>query len=290
MPSISYIISCLLHRSLLCKTVSLLCLLQSVLPAQHSFGSQSEPQHSGLTNSVPCHRGTHTFAGYPIPIRGQDILSITNIGYVVGYCETKKNPLWVTYRVSPVAGLDNMRPGRPTKYFRSDPRTQAQALHRYYTNSGYNRAHLAPNYAIATRYGEQAQRETFIMSNVVPKTTTLNSGLWNTLERRIARNYGQNHDKVWVTVGPLFGDNPQEIKDTGVKIPESFYKIILTEDSGDIRVLAFIICQNLARGNNPIEYLTSVDNIEEATGLNFFSKLPDDKQRQIESQKAQSLW
>ncbi len=55
-----------------------------------------------------------------------------------------------------------------------DTLTIAKVTHNDYTHSGYDRGHMAPNYAIATRYGQEAQKETFLMSNIVPQLGNLN--------------------------------------------------------------------------------------------------------------------
>src|SRR5690606_27274146 len=85
-----------------------------------------------------------------------------NPAYLAGYSETLANPLWVAYRVADVNPLP--APAERPDRFEVDVRTVTRVEPDAYTGSGYDRGHLAPNYAIATRYGEDAQRETFWMS------------------------------------------------------------------------------------------------------------------------------
>ena len=42
---------------------------------------------------------------------------------------------------------------------------------------------MAPNFAIATRYGEEMQRQTFKMSNISPQSPALNRGVWRDVRR-----------------------------------------------------------------------------------------------------------
>ena len=70
---------------------------------------------------------------------------ITNTGFTIGYSESYKNPLWVSYRLFPVA--NPVSPKRPSK-FKVDKRTQSKVKHDDYTHTGYDRGHMAPNYAI----------------------------------------------------------------------------------------------------------------------------------------------
>jgi len=46
----------------------------------------------------------------------------------------------------------------------------------------YDRGHMTPNNAIQQEWGRLAQMETFLMSNISPQLSTLNSGLWRSLE------------------------------------------------------------------------------------------------------------
>ena len=95
-------------------------------------------------------------------------------------------------------------PKRPEGFF-TDPRTAARVESADYSESGYDRGHMAPNYAIGTRYGAAAQEETFKMSNVCPQRHRLNAGLWKDLETKIADNYTGRYGQVWVIDGPVFG-------------------------------------------------------------------------------------
>src|SRR5688572_12326718 len=91
---------------------------------------------------------------------------LINEGYIVGYSDTLGNPLWAAYRMQDLARLP--KPAARPEKFELDRRTAARVSPEDYSGSGYDRGHLAPNFAIATRYGPKAQRETFLMSNITP--------------------------------------------------------------------------------------------------------------------------
>ena len=120
------------------------------------------------------------------PERAGPARVLANTGYVVGYSDELGNPLWAAYRVRDAE--PRPAPPRPDE-FAVDMRTVARIDPDTYSRSGYDRGHLAPNFVIATRYGTQAQRETFLMSNIVPQKHALNAGLWKELEQRIATSY-----------------------------------------------------------------------------------------------------
>jgi len=230
--------------------------------------------------------GSHIYAGMPVASIPLTILQRT--GYVVGYDERRRNPAWVAYRVPP--GDTNLNYDRPDQ-FDTDRETRAGVSHNDYTRSGYDRGHMAPNYAIATRYGSQAQRETFLMSNVVPQRPDLNRGPWRELEMDIAGRGGLANrlGGVWVITGPIY-DEQRETLRAGVEIPDAFYKIVIDEVNGYPRVLGFIMPQEATKGANPGDYLASVDRIERLTGLNFLSELEDGLEERIESAAVTRMW
>ena len=226
------------------------------------------------------------YAGFPLPISPTEVRVLVNEGFVVGYSEERRNPLWVAYLVFAVQeGVSHPRPSR----FRVDGRTQARVSHEDYTHSGYDRGHMAPNHAISTRYGREAQLATFLMSNIAPQTPALNRQLWRRLEMRIANDYAQRFEEVWIITGPVF-DDQVEMLASGVEIPDAFYKIILDEDEAGPRVLAFVMPQGAVGGEELGRYLTTVDRIEELTGLDFLSELEDEVEDALESTAAKAPW
>ena len=92
--------------------------------------------------------------------------------------------LWAAYRTYPVATPAELPP-RPSS-FKPDPQAKRSPQHKEYTKSGYDRGHMAPNLAIASRFGKAAQLETFLTSNICPQRSGLNRGPWYELEYRIS--------------------------------------------------------------------------------------------------------
>ena len=225
--------------------------------------------------------GLPNAAGY-----GHPIVVLTNIGYLSGYCEARRNPAWVSFSISSItAGPSGKRLGK----FLTDSRTMSRVAHQDYSNSGYDRGHMAPNYAIATRYGHEGQRETFLMSNIAPQSPDLNRIWWRVLEEKEANDFAVRLERVWVVTGPVFAGDVKKLP-SGVDVPTTFYRIILDEENGQPRVLAFIAPQTVT-GHEPLaQFLTSVREIERQTGLDFYPDLPREVQDRIESVPATKLW
>lgn len=231
---------------------------------------------------APFYGGAPQAAGFPHAIR-----VLRNRGYVAGYCEAMENPVWVAYWVADLKDLP-AAPPRP-EGFEADLRTAARVEPSAYTNSGYDRGHLAPNYAIATRYGEAAQRETFLMSNIVPQRHALNAGVWKELEMKIATSYPGRFGEVWVLAGPVFGARPTRLPN-GTAVPEAFFMIVVDESDGRVRTEAFVFPQETPAGAGAERFLVSIDEIERRTGLDFLPELDDGAERALESKRAQAVW
>jgi endonuclease G len=212
---------------------------------------------------------------------------LANQGYVAGYSDTLGNPLWVAYRMQDLARIP--KPAARPEKFEVDRRTAARVEPDDYTGSGYDRGHLAPNFAIATRFGAKAQRETFLMSNITPQLHSLNAGLWRELEMKIATSYPARYGEVWVLTGPVFGNEPRRLR-RGVVVPDAFYLIVIDESEGKLRTLALIVPQDAPTNADPASYLTSIDEIQRRTGLDFLSELEDAAEREVEQARAKRVW
>ena len=217
---------------------------------------------------------------------GREVNLLDNDGFVVGYSEAFKNPIWVAYRVFAVSNpVSHPRPSR----FSTDGRTSARVSHEDYTNTGYDRGHMAPNAAMDYCYGREGQLDSFLMSNICPQPPTLNRGIWARLEEDV-RDWANAYDEVWVFTGPIF-DWLQESLPCGVEIPDAFYKIVVDElPEGSLRALAFVVPQDVEAGTSCVDWLESIDYVEQLTGIDFLSGLAGSVENQLESHRASTIW
>ena len=222
----------------------------------------------------------------------EDILVLTNRGYIVGYSETKRNPRWVCYRLTKVGAVDKkaLNPERKNN-FRADLRTKPpQVGSDAFAKLPYDRGHMAPSYGIGSRYGETAQDETFLMSNMCPQQPKLNRGIWKRLETKEADYLANGLGQVWIITGPILNANPKKIGKYQVEEPAAFFKIIVDNPNGKPRVLPFRFEMPTIPTQNLNAFLTSVGSIEKQTGIDFFSDLPAGQQKELEKQKPSSIW
>lgn len=232
--------------------------------------------------------GGDLYAGLPQPDGfAHAVRRLANRGYTVGYSEVLENPVWVAYRVKDRDGAA-VPSGRPDG-FAVDLRTAARVTPEAYSGSGYDRGHLAPSLAIALHHGEAAQRETFLMSNIVPQRHALNAGPWKELERRIATSYPGRFGEIWVLVGPIFGASPERLP-TGTVVPESFFMILLDESDGRLRALGVILPQVADATHDLDQHLASIDEIERRTGFDFLPELDDATEAALEAKIPARVW
>lgn len=238
-------------------------------------------------------RENYTYQGLPVSQTWYNWKTwhhvIRNEGFMVGYSELRMNPLWVTYRLEPQPdGPIGKRPSR----FNDDKRSLVRVKHDDYTGSGYDRGHLAPNYAIAKVYGREAQLETFLMTNISPQTPNLNRKIWQRIEQSAMDHFAPLKREVWVTTGPVFGKAFEFLPNSFIQIPTAFYKIFVAPANNQrgIEVLAFLVPQDV-QGNEPMSnFLVKVRDIEAQTGLNFLHRLSQEEQDKLETQVNSRPW
>ena len=222
--------------------------------------------------------------GAPAP---DDITIIDRGDFVVGWSPRLRHPVWCAYHVPAKARFEvGPRPG-----FRQDEKVPRCPTPGEYTRTNYDRGHMAPNHAIASRFGPEAQTNSFLMTNISPQTPPLNRGVWREVEHRIADLWTAKWGEIWVIVGcvsPL--DNHETISGTSIDVPTQFYQLIVAQEGLDIRALAMIIPQKVPYGAYAARYLVSIDELEEMTGFDFLPELPEFIQTPLESELPSRLW
>jgi endonuclease G len=172
-----------------------------------------------------------------------------------------------------------------------------------YHSSGYSRGHLCMRHH-ARRLGQNADWNTHTTLNACPQLQDFNGGHWLSLET-LCSLWANGFGKVWIICGPIVAADgsrtPQAwIGQTGEKevvIPEQFFKIVIRESGTPNRpdVMAFIYDHDPALGSSSVNvdhsgFLHSVRDIEELTGLDFFTSLPEADQDAIEMVPAGEVW
>lgn len=232
--------------------------------------------------------GSITFAGIPQRIGSpapSDIRILQKGEFIIGWSDTLRHAVWCAYHVKPeVRFQDGKRPS-----FLVDKSVPSAPLPEDYTKSGFDRGHMVPNHAIISRYGEEARRETFRMTNIAPQTAALNRGVWRDFEHRIADLWTSRYGEIWVIVGAVPSTTGRRMM-RGVDIPSAFYQIVIAQEGFDVRALAVLIPQDVDWDCWAARHIISIDDLEEITGLDFNPDLPSFIQDPLEAECPSRLW
>lgn len=235
------------------------------------------------TNLILCAGAPRRLPNSPAP---DDIDILRKTGFIIGYSPALRHPVWVAYRVHPVR--DAEPPPRP-RDFKPDLAARHSPSSKDYAKSGYDRGHMAPNHAIATRYGKAAQLQTFLTSNLCPQRPNLNQGPWCNLEFRIANLWPARYGTVWVLTGAISEPGGKRLP-SGVDIPSAFYQIVLSCHRGRLQAFATLMPQSVRRRSYARACLVSIDELEALAGFDFLADLPDDVEAALEAATPTRLW
>lgn len=240
--------------------ISLTTLLLHVAP----FSSASETCGEHLVKGMPSNNSDQV---------------LCRTGYAVGYNYQTKNADWVAYHVTKESV--NAQFKRSNK-FKADAELPeyAQSTLSDYSKSGYDRGHLAPSAAMD--FSQQSMQESFLLSNMSPQLPGFNRVGWRLLEEHV-RDLANEYQELYVVTGPIYEGNEASIGD-GVVIPSAFYKVILDPYYND--AIAFIVPHRDVSGSELVNFVTTIDDVEDRTNLDFFANTSDD----IENSMEAMLW
>lgn len=206
-------------------------------------------------------------------------------GFTVGFNPKMHQPNYVVWTLEPEeTDGDN---SRSTAQFQADETVDGCATLYDYKNSGFDRGHMAP--AADMKWSEQAMADCHLLTNMCPQDKRLNSGAWATVEKN-SRKWAQKHGALTIVAGPILSDRlKRKIGTTPVPVPERFFKVIVAPHADPPLGIGFIMPNGYVEGGAEAT-VVSIDQVEEITGFDFFSELPDSIENIIESQAKLRLW
>lgn len=167
-----------------------------------------------------------------------------------------------------------------------------------YSNSGFSRGHM-------TRSGDRSNNRvdncaTFLMTNILPQTQDNNGGPWLELEN-LSQDLAREGKELFIVAGG-HGEGGMgtkgfatEIGRSKVSVPATLWKVVVVLDRPGLgnrgvtektRVIA-VNMPNVTgiQRKSYKDYLTTVDALEELTGYDFLSDVPEEIQKVIEAKK-----
>ena len=225
---------------------------------------------------------------YPVSTAKLEI--VKHKAFVLGYAEEHEQAAWTLHELTKESTYGDA--SRDGLSFMPDSKiSTSSALSTDYTRSGFDRGHLVPSGDF--KCCQELLMDTFWVSNITPQDPDCNRYIWNSLEQQV-RNWARRKNRLYVITGPVLKPGLPKIgKYNRITVPEALYKIIIhadEENPANTQVKAFLIPNVSGLGHRYNEYKTTVDAVEEATGLDFLTVLPDEIEKSIEQNISTVRW
>ena len=241
-----------------------------------------------LLNVGVCYAQTNSLE-IPLSPKGKKELILKRKNYTLSFNNETNLPNWVAWRLDKEKLVE--RVSRKGYGFKPDPdiNPSQAVVTQDYAHSGYDRGHMCP--AGDSRWSGEAMKESFYMTNICPQHPNLNGGDWHELEQACRR--WAEKEKLYIVCGPILyrkALNPPIGKEHQIRVPDAFFKVILTGvERGKPRAIGFIYKNSAS--NRPLDsYVNTINQVERITGLDFFSALPDDVENKIEKEYDLKYW
>ncbi len=207
--------------------------------------------------------------------------------YTLGYVEPYEQAAWVAYKLTKKS-LQIPNVPRAKRFEEDKAVSTGSASYYDYRGSGYSRGHLAPAGDMA--FSTLAMEESFFMSNMSPQKIPFNGGIWRELEESV-RDWAYKNDELYIVTGPVLNTITKYIgKESKVGVPKLYYKVIL-DIKGDSKKAIGFIMKNEVSAAPIMEFAKTLDEVEDITGLDFFSNLlTEELENKLESNIDIKLW
>ena len=239
---------------------------------------------------------------------------------VMSYCfeyDTKKcHSRWIAFRFDKLTRQKNTK--RPDiDPFIDDP---SLSLYDYIGSETYGYADLTINgktksyrldrghlCASADRlYSIESNEQTFYMTNMSPQINNFNVNYWIAYEQHV-QNLAQSDlfsDTLYVVKGGTIADD-QIIgyvtrREKKVAVPKSYFIALLCVRNGNYKALGFLMEHNEyetfknsgkdVTSEEKKNHVVTIDELEQATGIDFFHNLPDDIENKVEATTDPAVW
>jgi len=230
--------------------------------------------------------------------------------YALSFNNSRGGPNWVSWHLqaSDIGDEDRAPTFSPDTTL---PSGFKRVVTKDYTNSGFDRGHICNSKdRTDTRENNDA---TFLLTNILPQGPGNNQGPWVRLEN-FERQLAQGGNELYIVAGAFGEGGTGELKVKGQKrkklvnatkiargaitVPKTFWKVmvVLKDGENDVsrinastRVIA--VCmpnKTQIRPNDWHTFITTIKNVEEATGYDLLSELPSGVQNSLAAKRDSS--
>lgn len=213
------------------------------------------------------------------------------------YDKSKKHSRWIAFRFDNQTKQQNV--DRSNEPFDADPSvaSEHQRVQADFGRKGYDRGHLC---ASADRlYSREVNEQTFYYTNMSPQRNAFNTGVWLALEGQV-QSWGRSctaSDTLYVVKGGTI-DKEEQVKeyiggDRNKPVPKYYYMALLFKKGESFKAIAFWMEHTDSKPSKTIklaDYVLSIDELEEKTGIDFFPNLNDNLENALEATYSTKAW
>lgn len=209
--------------------------------------------------------------------------------FYISYNPDTKQPNWVAYQLTRDMVEENGDCNENHKFMVDRSVGGGTPDPKVYKDSDYHRGHMVPRSDMSK--DDFACEATFLMSNTCPQYEEFNrfDGIWFALEEQV-RDWAGEYEEVYVVCGPTFrNDIIEYIGEDRIPVPDGYFKVVFAKEPS--QTIGFLFDHTDEKVNEDLrEFVKPVDEIEIITGYDFFSALPDDREKKIEAEVNKDDW
>ncbi|MEB3295772.1 MAG: DNA/RNA non-specific endonuclease [Synechococcales bacterium] len=212
---------------------------------------------------------------------------LTKKQYILSYNNAKRIPNWVSWRLTR-ADLGEVPRSNEFRMDETLPQGWYRVKASDYSGSGYDRGHMIP--AADRSSTVEDNRATFLLSNILPQSPDNNQGPWAKFENDCRELTKQGKELYIISGG--YGQKGQ-LQRGKISIPAHTWKVVAVLDqpgqgaaglSTRSRVIAIDVPNEQGiKEDSWRKYRTTVDQLEQQTGYDFLSLVPQEIQAAIEA-------
>lgn len=225
----------------------------------------------------------------------------TIMTYCLEFEPQKYHSKWVAFRFD---GITRQKSTGRQDFFDDDPSLPSDyQIGSKAFGTPYDRGHIC---ASADRlYNEEANLQTFYMSNMSPQLSSFNQHYWTRYESFV-QNLGRNMnfaDTLYVTKGGTISDDKiigyvTRQNGTKIAVPRYYFMALLAVKNRKYNAIGFLM-EHKDYGvksaddvsiNDVKTHVVSIDALEKFTDIDFFFNLPDEIENEVEAKVNESFW
>lgn len=272
---------------------------------------------------VPKRNEENIFIQHSTKVNGDSVMT-----YCLEYNQKKCHSRWVAFRFDAKTKINDKDNVSRNDNFLDDPSLPKEAQigtnsfgTTYYNNAGntvktksknLDRGHICAS--DDRKYVQEANDQTFYMSNMSPQFNDFNANFWQAFEYKV-QTLGRSEifaDTLYVVKGGTIDEKVNGGKDDGtlgyvkrqngkqVVIPKYYFMALLCLRNNRYKAIGFLIEHKdneypYGSGKDVpnsalAECAVSIDELENFVGIDFFHNLPDDVETSVEANFTLSEW